>query len=588
MSFWDWVYRYFERPGKKILEVYPNIADEIRKSGIHLYPEVYASFIAFSTILLIFVTILISIIMGVLGYYLVIPVLIPLPFLGFIFLVYLPALVGSSRAGGIEGEFPYTVAYLSMMVMSGLSPYVAFERITRSRRVFTKSAELSQRFILLVRVLGRDPLTAFSMLAQRTPSATVRDLLMGYVTTVRAGGDVADYLTKKARLLFSEILVKMKIIADKLSGLLEAYLALVLLSMISLTVMYFVTVAFVSAVPFGMSPFGLFLILYIMIPFLSGIIIYMADLTQYKEPWVDYRPYIVFGGITIPFTSYLVVFGIVLYYTLPPYNPLRNSFLVSGLHDFLVFPKTFSQIPSYIEPSIAFAFALVLATIPATIYAEYLGREYKVVRGITRFLRDLVEIRKTGLSPERSIIELSRRNYGVFTKYLKKMALQLSLGIPLSKIIDDLFKKIIVWRAKVLLFVMTDTIEVGGGTVEVMENLAWFAESIDAIDDEHARSLRILLIVPYMGAILSAATVIMLTVFLGSLPMSIGAYEAAAAVTLPSIVLNTYLMGLVAGKVSSGSLAAGFKHALLLTTITLLFLLSSQFMEAVLGGLTMK
>jgi flagellar protein FlaJ len=585
MTFWDWVYRYFEGLGKKILTIYPNLPDDIRKSGIHLYPEVYASFMVFMTILISVLTIGLSIVFAYIGLYLAIPIVIPIPFLVLILLAYTPALIGSSRAGGIEGEFPYTTAYLSMMVMSGLSPYIAFERITHASRVFTKSAELSQRFILLVRVLGRDPLTAFSLLAQRTPSATVRDLLMGYITTVRAGGDVVDYLNKKARLLFSEILVKMKIIADRLSSLLEAYLALVLLSLISLTVMYFVTVAF-STLSFGISPAAMFLTLYILIPMISGMIIYLADITQYKEPWIDYRPYLVFGGLSIPLTIYLILFGIVFPSILPPYNPLKQSFLVMGLYNFLIAPAKAFNIDTYLYPSVAFSMALIIATLPAAIYTEIISREYKIISGITRFLRDLVEIRKTGLSPERSIIELSRRNYGVFTKYLRRIAMQLSLGIPLSRIINDLFKKIIVWRAKVLLFVLTDTIEVGGGTVEIMENLAWFAESVDAIEDERKKNLRTLLIVPYMGAILSTATVIMLAVFLGSMPLSVGAYAAAAAVTMPSIVLNVYLMGLVAGKVSSGSIAAGFKHALILTLITLLFLIASPLFRITLGGLT--
>ncbi len=587
MSFWDWVYRYFGRPGRKILELYPQISDEIRKSGIHLYPEVYASFIAFATLLLFLLTILLSIVSALLGFYLAIPILVLFPFLGFLFLVYLPALIGSSRAGGIEGEFPYTVAYLSMMVMSGLSPYVAFERITRSRRVFTKSAELSQRFILLVRVLGRDPLSAFSILAQRTPSATVRDLLMGYVTTVRAGGDVVDYLVKKARLLFSEILVKMKIISDRLSGLLEAYLALVLLTLISMSVMYFVTISYAGTLSFGISPASMFLMMYILLPMISGMIIYLTDVMQYKEPWIDYRPYIMFGGVTIPLTAYLTVFGILLPAVLPPGNQLRNSFLVSGLYNFLVGPAKDLNIPSYFLSSIAFSTALIIATLPSMIYAEYLGREYKVINGITRFLRDLVEVRKTGLSPERSIIELSRRSYGVFTKYLKRMALHLSLGVPLSRIMDDLFKKIIIWRAKVLLFIMTDTIEVGGGSIEIMEHLSWFAESVEAIEEEKKRNLRTLLIVPYMGSILAAATVIMMAAFMGSIQLGAGgSYYQAAATVMPAIVLNTYLMGLVAGKVSSGSIAMGFKHAVILTLITLLLFYASPLFQGVLGTLT--
>ncbi len=584
-SFWDWVYKYFEKPGKYLLSIYYNLPRDIRRSGLHIYPDVYASFVVFATLVSTVICILLAILFFSLGIYMIVPVFVGLPFFIFLLLIHLPSLIGSSRAGGIEGEFPYTTSYLSMMVMSGLSPYVAFERIIHASKIFTKSSELAQRFILLVKVLGKDPLTAFSVISERTASATVRDLLMGYVTTVRAGGDVVDYLSKKARLMFAEILVKMKIAADRLGGLLEAYLALVLLSMISLTIMYFVTTSFVGFLPFGISPVILFLILYVLIPMISFLVIYLADLLQYKEPWVDWRPYYLFFGVTIPLTAYFTVFGIILYQALPPYNPLRESFLVSGLNTILTAPARAIGLKEYLYPTVGFAMALIISTIPSAIYAELKGREYKIVNGITRFLRDLVEVRKTGISPERAIIELSNRNYGIFTKHLKRIALHLSLGIPLRRIIEDIFKNIIVWRAKVLLFVMTDTIEVGGGTIETMENLAWFAESVEAIDEEKKKNLRTLLIVPYMGAILSTVTIILLAVYMGSLPIIVGAYELAAGMTLPAVVLNNYIMGLVAGKVSSGSTAAGFKHALILTLLALGILLATKFISIGLPGM---
>jgi len=588
MKFWDFVYKYFGKSGNWVIRIYPNLPENIRRSGMHIYPEVYASFIVFTTFISVVITIVLIRVAFMFGVLLSLPFIVLIPFLTFIILVNIPSLIGSSRAGGIEGELPYTAAYLSIMITSGLSPYVAFERISKAKKVFPKFSDISQKFILFVRVLGKDPLTAFSILAERTPSPSTRDLLTGYITTVRAGGDVGDYLTKKARLLFSEILVKMKIIADKLSGLLESYLALILLSTISLSVMYLVTLSLGATVTFGLSAEGMYIFLYILAPFLSAMTMYLTDLIQYKEPWIDYRPYIVFFGLTLPLAIFFIFFGLFLPSILPSTHPFINTFFVQGITWMLSFPAKYMNLETYLYPSVEIAMSLIIATIPSVLYAEYLSSEYKIVQGITRFLRDLVEIRKTGLSPERSIIELSRRNYGRFTKYLKKMAMQLSMGIPLSKIINELFRKIIVWRAKVLLYMMTDSIEVGGGTIEVMENLAWFAESVEAIDEERKKNLRVLLVVPYMGAILAAATIIMLTVFLGSLPLSTGPYKYAASVTLPSIVINTYMMGLVAGKVSAGSVASGFKHALFLTLVTLVFIMLTSFMQVLLGGVITK
>jgi len=586
MSFWDMIYTYFGGLGRRLLRVYYNLPYEIRRNALHIYPEVYASLTVFILIISIIITVFLSILFYIIGYLIIIPFITLIPFITFLLMIHLPALIGSSRASGLEGEIPYTASYLNIMVMSGLSPYKAFERIVDASRIFTKSTYIAQRFILLVRVLGKDPLTAFSLLSERNPSPTLRDLLTGYISTVRAGGDVVDYLSKKARLLFSELLVKMKISADRLASLLESYLALTLLTLIVLTVMYFVTLTYGGVLAFGISPGVMFIILYVLIPMISGMIIYLADIIQYKEPWIDWRPYYLFFGLTIPLIAYLSIFGLILYSALPSGHPLRESFLVSGFNMLLTFPARVLNLPGYIHPAVGFSMVLIISTLPTVVYAEMKLSEQKIVDGITKFLRDFVEIRKTGMSPERAIIELSNRSYGKFTPILKKIALQLSIGIPLKRIIDEILKKNIVWRAKVLLFVMTDTIEVGGGSIETLETLAWFAESVDAIDVERRKTLRTLLIVPYMGALLSTSTIILLTVFFGSIQYGIGGYIQAALTTLPAIVLNSYIMGLVAGKVSSGSVAAGFKHALILTLFTLIFLLISPLMGSVVGLIT--
>ncbi|MCD6487837.1 MAG: type II secretion system F family protein, partial [Desulfurococcales archaeon] len=550
MGFWDFVYRRFWWFGQYIVKVYPNLPDMLRKSGFHIYYEAYASFVGFMTVLAAIIASGLMFLDAILlGPIYIIPLLIPVPFILMVILVYLPSIVGGERAGGIEGEIPYATAYLSIMVTSGVSPYVAFERLGRSKAIFMKTSELSQRFSLMVKCLGKDPLTAFSMLARHTSSASVRDLFSGYIATVRAGGDVGDYLTKKARLFFSELLVKIKIIADRLSGLLEAYLALILLTTLSLSTMYFVNMAIpVASLPSLRGSF-MGIILYILLPFLSLMIIYMTDLMQYKEPWIDMRPYIFFAGVTIPVSVFLIFFTVVLPKILPPTSPLIDNAFVAGVKLVMTAPNTLSQfifgspIDDYLHSSMIITMVLILATIPAAAYEIKVSREYTVIRGITKFLRDLVEVRKTGLSPERSIIDLSRRDYGLFTPFLRKIGMQLSLGVPLSRIVREILNKIVVWRAKVMLYMLTDAIEVGGGTIEILENLAWFAESVDELDDERKKSLRILLVVPYMGAILTVSAIILLAIFMGALTYSVAAYAAAAELTLPAIILNVYLMG---------------------------------------------
>lgn len=563
MDLHDASLKYFGKYAKSLQKRFPFIEKNLRKASLHTYVDTYYSLMMFLIVLSLIPSMAFTALALFFKAYALILIAALVPVFIFAGTLIMPIFKASNRGSNLDAEFPFTANYLSTIVMSGLSPFTSLERLLRASTIFKHSAELAQRFVLLNKMLGKDPLTAFAELAERTPSNKVKETFSGYIATVKAGGDVVDFMNKRARMLFQELLVGIKIIADRLAGLLESYLALALLTMISFSVLYFVTAGFAGVVPFGLNDFQMFLFLYIIMPFVSFIIIYLADIIQFKDPYMDWRPIIFYLAVSLPLSSVLILLGIILAGTLLSSNPL-----ISSTRYILLLGRT--DAPLFIQPSLMLCTALIIGTIPSIAYYIYISRDYKVVNGVTRFLRDLVEVRKTGLPPEKCIIELSSRDYGVFTPHLRKIALELSLGISLPRIIEGILKNVKSWIAQAMLFTLTDTIEVGGGSVEVLENLAWFAESVEAIEEEKKRSLRTLLIVPYMGALLSSFTIIYMVSYMTNLPYQVGGFARAAGVVLPSIVLNSYIMGLVAGKVSSGRLAAGYLHAVLLTLANLL------------------
>lgn len=571
----DFVLKYFGKYAGGMRKIFPSIENWLKKSEIGMHIDTYYAMMLFILLVSIFsgaILVVVAILtrlllLGVVGIF--------VPFVSLAILVLIPPMLALNRGSALDSEFPHVANYLSTIVMSGLSPFESFERIIRASHIFQHSAEIARRFVILNRMLGKDPLTAFAELSERTTSNKVKETLSGYIATVKSGGDVVDYLNKRARLLFQELLVGVKIIADRLAGLLESYLAITLLTLISFSVLYFVTAGFAGVVPFGLSDFQMFLFLYIIMPFLSFAIIYLTDVMQYKDPYMDWRPITFYMAVSLPIITVLSI----VVFVVGSVPALASFPIISALKSFLLLGQ---PVIDYLQVSVMLSTILIIGSIPSIIYYMIISRDYKVISGITRFLRDLVEVRKTGLSPEKSIIELSWRDYGYFTPHLRKMALQLSLGIPLSVIFDNIEKNIKSWMGKALLYVLTDSIEVGGGTVEVLENLAWFAESVEAIENEKKRSLRTLLIVPYMGALLSSFTIIYMVAFMTSLPYQVGGFGRAAGLVLPSIVINSYIMGLVAGKVSSGRIAAGFLHATLLTLANLLlFLMAPLFVSGV-------
>jgi len=132
------------------------------------------------------------------------------------------------------------------------------------------------------------------------------------------------------------------------------------------------------------------------------------------------------------------------------------------------------------------------------------------------------------------------------------------------------------WRHSVNLFLLVDTLEVGGGTVETLEAMARFSEASIHIEKERRRLLRPLLLVPYMAAgvlILVSLSFLsflddMLQIAGASLPM-----VALVRVLTTPLPIQMFMLGLTAGKMSSGRVSGGFIHAVLLTLVSLLAIL---------------
>ncbi len=219
------------------------------------------------------------------------------------------------------------------------------------------------------------------------------------------------------------------------------------------------------------------------------------------------------------------------------------------------------------------ALTLILISLPGVIADSYLvGKEGKILDGINHFLRDIVETRKSGLAPERCIHALANRDYGAFSKYLKTISMKLNWGHPLRKIYDEFRYKIKNWLALVNIYLLIDTIEVGGGTEKSLETLANFAESTKQLEDEKRAVLLPLTIVPYIGAALLTGTTVMFLQFftnMSGLGVSV-ANVTLYRVLLTPLALHSWTLGLVTGKIVSGRVSSGFKHAILLTIVSIL------------------
>jgi flagellar protein FlaJ len=121
------------------------------------------------------------------------------------------------------------------------------------------------------------------------------------------------------------------------------------------------------------------------------------------------------------------------------------------------------------------------------------------------------------------------------------------------------------------MFLLVETIDVGGGTIAMIESLARFNNLTEEVEKEKKMAVRPYILMPYFAAILLVGTT---TMMIGIMPATLGVTGSAAkglgatlTIFTTSCIFNSYLIGLVAGKISEESISAGFKHAAILVII---------------------
>jgi flagellar protein FlaJ len=305
---------------------------------------------------------------------------------------------------------------------------------------------------------------------------------------------------------------------------------------------------------------GMLMYTYVFTPLLSFVFLYLAHGMQPKSPISEMRPYKAFA------VSSAVAILVLL--------------LLTGFFGMIQTP--FDALKGIVDLPTAVAIALIISAVPpAFVHAKVAGKKASIERGIAAFLRDLTEIRKTGLSPEKCIESLSSRDYGEFSKELRKMSSDLSWGIPMRKVIMDFVQRTKSWMSQIVMFLLLEAVDVGGGTIAMIESLARFNIMTQEVEKEKKMNVRPYMLIPYFAAVLLVATTLMTLIFtsqtLTVAETGAGAGTGTSAINMESlqmiftvsVIIHCYLIGLVAGKISEESIAAGFKHCALLVLIAI-------------------
>jgi len=546
-----WSFRIFGKLAPSFLKNVFEFKGYLERAKISIYPETYVSLMFFIAVLTLPVS-LISIVILYLYGLLPIIFLVPLPLYIMIGFLLIPMSKASDRASNLEREMPFAAAYISVMASGGIAPYTSFRRLSEVEMMPAMRGE-AREIIKDVEIFGIDPLTAIEHAAKKNPLDVYKDFLSGYASTVIIGGDIGHFLERKAEDIFKTRAMRVKAAAERLGMLLETFIIVMVLMSLCFYILF--SVESIYSVGVSMSS-GIILYTYLFTPMLSMMFIYLAHSMQPKTPVVETRPYKVFGICSL--------IGLFLF------------LLLTNFMGFIEVPF-FTSLQTIIDLPVAIAIALFVATAPAAIVNSRLSKKKSSIeQGINSFLRDLTEVRKTGLSPERCIESLSNRDYGEFTKELRKISSEISWGVPIRKVILDFVKRMRSWMSQIVMFLLVETIDVGGGTIAMIESLARFNNLTQEVEKEKKMAVRPYILMPYFAAILLVATTTMMIGFttgtLGVAETGQQAKDLSPMITtfVTSAIFHSYLIGIVAGKISEESIAAGFKHAAVLVIIAVL------------------
>jgi len=474
--------------------------------------------------------------------------LVPMPIYVMIGFMIVPSSRASERASALEREMPFAATYVTVMASGGIPPYMSFKRLTEVELLPATRKE-SRGLIRDVEIFGVDPLSALEKAAKYNPLDIFRDFLSGYASTVIIGGDVIHYLETKAQEIFKSGSMQVKAAAERMGMLLETFIIVMVLMSLCFYILFSVESIYDSGMDMGS---GVIMYTYVFTPLLSVVFLYLAHGMQPKSPLTEMRPYKVYAA------SSAVAVLILL--------------LLTGFFGYIATP-----LEGLVDLPIAVAITLIVSVVPpAIVHQKIAGKKASMEKGISNFLRDLTETRKTGLSPEACIKNLSTRDYGAFSSELRKMSSDIGWGIPMRNVIMDFVKKTKSWMSQIVMFLLLEAVDVGGGTISMIESLARFNNMTQEVEKEKKMSVRPYMIMPYFAAVLLVATTLMTLLFTTN-TVAMGAEATGAAsntdyltlIFTVSVITHCYLIGLVCGKISEESLSAGFKHSALLVLLAI-------------------
>ncbi|MBI2545268.1 MAG: type II secretion system F family protein [Candidatus Aenigmarchaeota archaeon] len=231
-------FKVFSRLADELAVLFPTLPDDIKKGGMKTSAREYLS----NGLMAAFIFFLIEmpVVSFILGFVfqgaftsLITAVSISIVLSAFVFYIFTqyPKTLVSERSKRIDSILPFASLYLSTIAGTKLPLDQVFKFFGKNGS-YGEVTDQIQMMNKDMEVFGLDIHTALQRAVDRAPSAKLKDMFWGLLSTSVSGGDIGIYLREKSRSQMNEYRLSIDEFSRKLALYIEIYLTAIILGSI--------------------------------------------------------------------------------------------------------------------------------------------------------------------------------------------------------------------------------------------------------------------------------------------------------------------------------------------------------------------
>lgn len=533
----------------------------------------------------------------------------------------LPSQEADQRSTRIDESLPRTVAFVFALSRSGMDQSRVLRTLARNREAYGEAAEELTVAVREMDLLGRDLLTALERIGEESPSDQFTDFAENFAGVLRSGQRISEYLREEYEQYQSEKESRQDRLLDQFAALAEGYVALLVAGPL-----FLITLLVVFGLLLGGTINVVRVLVYLIVPLgNAGYVAYLDSLTtgmgmqtelelsvdeeRHGERALTGIP--TMGGLadareranaerlaaynrmrTLQETVFSPVSTAVR-------EPMTLLYVTVPIAVVWIGAAIYGQVVTggidlrTLDDAIVQATLLVLSTFGG-VYYLHSRRLERVEEDLPDFLDRLASKTEAGMTLTRSIerIRLGDEDAGI-DREVRRVIRDVQWGGRTARALERFARRIgspAVSRAVVLI---TNAMEASTDLAPVLRIAADEAQADRQLKRERQQELLIYTMIIYITFLVFIGIVVALdTVFIPNIPSDISAGGGGGGGALPgggiggigggasqelkdayslvffhSAMIQAVLSGLVAGKMSEGTIKAGAKHATVMLAI---------------------